>query len=89
MFSMSKNALNNSKNGRGGAHAAKLLTPVDDQTEADDTAFGRWLTRKLHVVFDGVSQEPLPDDLLQLVRNLEAKEQKSAAATQANSVTAT
>ncbi len=52
------------------------LSDVPNNTP-DKNLFDRWLTEKLHTVFDTIAQEPLPPDLLKLVKQLEAKE-KSA-----------
>ncbi len=32
-----------------------------------DSAFDSWLRGKLHAIFDGVAQEPLPDELVRLI----------------------
>lgn len=33
-----------------------------------DKAFDTWLQRGLHDIFDDVAREPIPDDLLKLIR---------------------
>lgn len=33
-----------------------------------DKAFDTWLQRGLHEIFDDVAREPVPDDLLKLIR---------------------
>jgi len=38
-----------------------------DCADGVDQAFDRWLTQGLHVLFDPVVDEALPDDLLRLI----------------------
>lgn len=38
--------------------------------------FDRWLERKLHELFDAVAQEPIPDDLINLIVTLERKDEE-------------
>jgi hypothetical protein len=64
----------------------KPLSAVDGQhaigvgeDRGEKNPFDRWLMQKLHGVFDAISQEPLPPDLLNLVRQLEAKEKAADA----------
>ena len=38
-----------------------------------DSAFDVWLNRGLHQLFDDVANEPVPEDLLKLIRNDEKK----------------
>ena len=40
-------------------------------------AFDRWLERKLHEMFDSVTLEPVPADLLSLVNQIDQKEPTS------------
>ena len=38
------------------------------QSLTTDAAFDVWLTRGLHQLFDDVASEPVPDELLKLIR---------------------
>ncbi len=38
-----------------------------------DQAFDTWLERGLHEIFDEVAREPVPDELLKLIRDHEEK----------------
>lgn len=38
-----------------------------------DKAFDTWLNRGLHELFDKVSQEPVPDDLLRIIEEKREK----------------
>jgi hypothetical protein len=38
-----------------------------------DAAFDLWLQRGLHQMFDDVAREPIPEDLLKLIRDDEQK----------------
>lgn len=51
------------------------------QDREGSNPFDIWLSRKLGDMFDQVAQEPLPTELLELVKKLEAKEQKTSDAT--------
>ncbi|CAP54705.1 NepR family anti-sigma factor [Gluconacetobacter diazotrophicus] len=39
-----------------------------------DHAFTLWLGRRLHGMYGDVAREPIPDSLLQIVRNIEDKD---------------
>jgi hypothetical protein len=44
----------------------------DGQAErASNAAFDIWLERKLHDMFDSVASEPLPEDLLRVIAQLD------------------
>ncbi len=49
------------------------------QDRGEKNPFDRWLKQKLHGVFDTITQEPLPPDLMNLMQQLEAKEKAAAA----------
>lgn len=38
-----------------------------------DSAFGVWLSRGLHQLFDDVAKEPIPEELLRLIEEDRAK----------------
>jgi hypothetical protein len=38
---------------------------------AGNAAFDTWLERKLHDMFDSVAAEPLPDDLLRVIAQID------------------
>ena len=38
-----------------------------------DQAFDTWLERGLHEIFDDVAREPVPDELLKLIRDHKGK----------------
>ena len=38
---------------------------------ATSAAFDTWLERKLHEMFDSVTAEPIPDDLLRVIADLD------------------
>ncbi len=40
---------------------------------AIDQAFNTWVDRSLHEMFDEVAREPIPDELLKLIRDHEEK----------------
>ncbi|WP_144183651.1 hypothetical protein [Elioraea rosea] len=42
-------------------------SPGGPKKMAADSAFDSWLRGKLHAIFDGVAQEPLPDELIRLI----------------------
>lgn len=44
--------------------------------KASGAVFDRWLERKLHELFDAVAQEPIPDDLINLIITLEHKDKE-------------
>jgi hypothetical protein len=56
------------------AAAAQMSNTHFANNGPDKNLFDRWLTEKLHTVFDNIAQEPLPPDLLKLVQQLEDKE---------------
>jgi hypothetical protein len=39
-----------------------------NQSRATDSAFDVWLNRGLHELFDDVAKEPIPDELLKLLK---------------------
>lgn len=41
--------------------------------QAVDQAFNTWVDRSLHEMFDKVAREPIPDDLLKVIRDHEEK----------------
>ena len=41
---------------------------------ATSAAFDTWLERKLHDMFDSVTNEPIPDDLLKVIAELDKTE---------------
>jgi hypothetical protein len=51
-----------------GPKAAKSGKPGERATSA---AFDTWLERKLHEMFDSVTAEPIPDDLLKVIAELD------------------
>lgn len=55
--------------------ASQMIGTGEDRGEKNP--FDRWIHQKLHGVFDAIAQEPLPPELLKLVRDLEAKEKQS------------
>jgi hypothetical protein len=57
----------------GGVSNAK----ADAKSREGNNPFDIWLSRKLSDMFDQVAQEPLPNELLELVKKLEEKEQKT------------
>ena len=52
-------------------------TPVDplahQQPRSTDAAFDKWLYRGLHELFDDVMKEPVPPELLKIVRDDETE----------------
>ena len=42
---------------------------------ATSAAFDKWLERKLHDMFDSVTNEPIPDDLLKVIAELDKTDQ--------------
>jgi len=50
----------------GGSGGEPPKTGPDEETEKD-TAFGMWLKRGLHQLFDDVANEPIPEELLRLI----------------------
>lgn len=44
--------------------------------KASGAVFDRWLERKLHELFDAVAQEPIPDDLINLIITLERRDKE-------------
>jgi hypothetical protein len=49
---------------------------VGAQTEAPQDAFELWLQRSLHELYDDVTREPIPPDLLRLIEENRARRQK-------------
>ncbi len=37
------------------------------QSRPTDVAFDKWLNRSLHEMFDGIVNEPVPDEILKIV----------------------
>ena len=42
--------------------------------QATSAAFDKWLEGKLHEMFDSVTKEPIPDDLLRVIAELDKTE---------------
>jgi len=45
----------------------KSGSPPPKVSQPADAAFDIWLNRSLHELFDGVANEPIPDELLKLI----------------------
>ncbi|GAN53417.1 NepR family anti-sigma factor [Tanticharoenia sakaeratensis] len=43
--------------------------PPNSDAPEDETAFGLWLRRGLHQLFDDVANEPIPEELLRLIED--------------------
>lgn len=48
---------------------SKTPRPPSKQSRPADAAFDVWLHRGLHQLFDDVAREPIPDELLKLIRD--------------------
>ena len=48
---------------------SKPPTAEPKQSRPVDAAFDIWLERSLHKLFDDVAKEPVPDELLDLIRD--------------------
>ena len=47
----------------------KPTPPVDgDANDAKPDVFDLWLNRSLHELYDNIAQEPIPDELLKLIK---------------------
>jgi hypothetical protein len=57
-----------------GPKAAKSAKPGGER--ATSAAFDTWLERKLHEMFDSVTVEPIPDDLLKVIAELDKQTDK-------------
>ncbi len=57
-----------------GPKAAKNGKPSGER--ATSAAFDTWLERKLHEMFDSVTAEPIPDDLLKVIAQLDKQTEK-------------
>jgi len=58
----------------GGQTAPRTVRPEKGPTEAFDV----WLQQGLHKLYDSVAQEPIPDDLLELIElDLASRPEKS------------
>ncbi|MCC7048305.1 MAG: hypothetical protein IT562_16445 [Alphaproteobacteria bacterium] len=55
---------------------AKQPSRVSKQADKTSTAFDLWLKRELRDMFSDVAQEPVPDELLQLIDEKKAKDGK-------------
>ena len=60
---------NPDENGSKSANGAR-------STKSSGAGFDRWLERKLHESFDAVAQEPIPDDLINLIITLERRDKE-------------
>ncbi len=60
---------------------AGAKTPQQQQPgrEPGDAAFDRWLHRELSRLYDQTLAEPVPDELLRLLKDSEAKDGKEGA----------
>ena len=47
--------------------------PLPKRSVRTDAAFDVWLNRGLHQLFDDVANEPLPEELLKLIKDDERK----------------
>lgn len=47
--------------------------PKRKRPPSTDQAFDAWLNRGLHQLFDTIAAEPIPEDLLRLIREDEAE----------------
>ncbi len=47
--------------------------PPPKRSVRTETAFDMWLNRGLHQLFDDVAKEPLPEELLKLIKDDEQK----------------
>lgn len=56
------------KKQKGEFRSVKGSKAADRTTSA---AFDTWLERKLHEMFDSVTAEPIPDDLLKVIAELD------------------
>lgn len=63
-------ARNHNENGS----KAQTSAPSARSAKASGAVFDRWLERKLHELFDAVAQEPIPDDLINLIITLERRD---------------
>ncbi len=60
------------KQQKGGSRPAKASKSGGGTSAAFDT----WLERKLHEMFDSVTAEPIPDDLLKVIAELDKHVEK-------------
>ena len=51
----------------------KPVAAVPKSRRPADQAFDTWLERGLHEIFDEVAREPVPDELLKLIRDHKGK----------------
>lgn len=51
----------------------KPASKSDKQSRATDTAFDVWLKRGLHELFDDVTKEPIPPELLRIIQEHQKK----------------
>ena len=61
-------AMIDKKQQKGGSRLVKASRTGERGTSA---AFDTWLERKLHEMFDSVTAEPIPDDLLKVIAELD------------------
>lgn len=58
---------------RGGARARKIQTPSPQKgarkTEMNDAEFERWLDLRIKRMFDSAIEEPIPDDMLEILKH--------------------
>jgi len=57
---------------RGGARARKIQTPSQQKeirkAEMNDAEFERWLDLRIKKMFDSAIEEPIPDDMLEILK---------------------
>jgi len=51
-------------------------TPMNPEGEGVDRAFDLWLRRGLHQLYDTVAKEPIPENLLQMIEDDHASQEK-------------
>lgn len=57
---------------RGGARARKIQTPSPEKetrkTAMNDAEFERWLDLRIKKMFDSAIEDPIPDDMLEILK---------------------
>ena len=71
---MPKGAISNKLAGGGGKTALQdEKTPLQENKNTDIRARQRAIGRELRRMYDEIAQEPIPEDFLELLRQLDAK----------------